>query len=58
MKLSIKALTEILQYAEKYDLDEELAFDYEDRFQSITIYLNEHAWNAFKRLIASDDDEK
>ncbi len=57
MKLSIKALKEILQCAEEHDSDDELPIDYNDEYQSITIYLNEHAWKMFKKVV-SDGDER
>jgi len=58
MKLSIKALKEILQCAEERDSDEELSIDYNDEYQSITIYLNEHAWKMFKRIAEGKEEEE
>jgi len=58
MKLSIKALKEILQCAEEHDSDDELAIDYNDEYQSITIYLNEHAWKMFKKRAEGKEEEE
>ena len=50
-KISIKELREILRHAEEYDLDDELSIDYNERYKSITLYLNEHAWRMFESIL-------
>ena len=50
MKLSIKALKEILQCAEEHDSTDEVPIDYSDEYKSITLYLSDNAWKMFKRV--------
>jgi len=57
MRLSIKALKEILQCAEEHDSTDEVPIDYSDEYMSITLYLNENAWGMFKKVM-SDGGER
>ena len=57
MRLSIKALKEILQCAEERDSTDEVPIDYSDEYMSLTLYLNENAWKMFKKVV-SDGDER
>jgi len=57
MKLSIKALKEILQCAGERDSTDEVPIDYSDEYMSLTLYLNENAWKMFKKVI-SDGEER
>jgi len=51
IRLSIKRLKEILEYAENMDLDDEIILNYDERCKSITIYLNKRAWRIFKMFL-------
>jgi hypothetical protein len=58
MKLSIKELKDVLECAEKEDKDDELPFDWDEKYKCITIYFNDYAWRKFTEILTAEECEE
>ena len=48
-RIPIEELIKIIETADKKDLDDDLLVDWDEEYMNITLWLNEKAWNEFKK---------
>ena len=52
MRIPMEKLRKVIEIAERKDLDDDLLVDWNEEYMNITLWLNEKAWNEFKKSIS------
>ena len=51
-RIPMEKLRKVIETAERKDLDDDLLVDWDEEYMNITLWLNERAWNEFKKSIS------
>ena len=51
-RIPMEKLRKVIETAERKDLNDDLLVDWDEEYMNITLWLNERAWNEFKKSIS------